>query len=168
MFVVRGGRGVPCRGARRCGHLIKNQPGQGAWPLSKGASLARRSFSGQMGRRAPQRDLSGERRALQNLLSVLCCPTSSPSFPTWEGSVQICAPPPRPNALSDCSGRKEVPGLGTHSTGGQSSCPTCVFLTGEGSSVRNSLILASPHWTHGSSWEPSFACFTHTGISVSW
>lgn len=91
MFVVRGGRGVPCGGAGRCGHLIKNQPGQGAWPLSKGASLARRSLSGQMGRRAPQRDLSGERRALQNLLSVRCCPTSSPSFPTGEGSFQICA-----------------------------------------------------------------------------
>lgn len=57
VFVVRSGRGVPRRGAGRCGHLIKDQPGQGAWPRWKGASLVRRSLSGQMGRRAPQRDL---------------------------------------------------------------------------------------------------------------
>lgn len=160
-----GWEGRAFRDAGRCGHLIKNQPGQGAWPLSKGASLARRSLSGQMGRRAPQRDLSRERRALQNLLSVRCCPTSSLSFPTGEGAFKSVHPS---NVLSDCSGREEVPGLGTHSTGGQSFRPTYVCLTREGSCVRNSLILASPHWTHGSSWEPSFACFTHTGISVSW
>lgn len=48
---------MPRRGAGRCGHLIKDQPGQGAWPRWKGASLVRRSLSGQMGRHAPQRDL---------------------------------------------------------------------------------------------------------------
>lgn len=57
VFVVKGGRGVPCRGAGKCGHLIKDQPRQRAWPRWKGASLARRSLSGQMGRRATQRDL---------------------------------------------------------------------------------------------------------------
>lgn len=91
VFVVRGGRGVPCRGAGRCGHLIKDQPGQGAWPHWKGASLVRRSVSGQMGRRAPQRDLRGERRALQNLLSVQCCPTSRPSSPA-RAVNNLCIP----------------------------------------------------------------------------
>lgn len=36
VFVVRGGRGVPCRGAGRCGHLMWTSLGRAPGPTGRG------------------------------------------------------------------------------------------------------------------------------------
>lgn len=93
VFVVKGGRGVPCRGAGKCGHLIKDQPRQRAWPRWKGASLARRSLSGQMGRRATQRDLR-ERGGLCRTF-CLCSAAPPPDHLPWPAHSEhsnLCIP----------------------------------------------------------------------------
>lgn len=82
-----------CR-EKRCGRLLKDHPWPGAWaPREGGVTSQKVTRCGRMGRRAQPRDLSAtERRALQNLLSVLCVlPHLLPIFPgLGEGEVPAC------------------------------------------------------------------------------
>lgn len=147
VFVVRGGRGVPCRGVsgERCGHLLKDHPWSGAWaPREGGVTSEKVTQCGRIGDRALPRDLSSrERSALQNLLSVLCA-APPPAHLPWSGGRRGSSPHVPPKSIQTAV---MVAGPGTHSTGGYFHLSPPLLLIGEGRKVVEapSLMIARPY-----------------------
>lgn len=82
VFVVRGRRGVPCRDAGRCGHLIKDQPGQGALAPLEGGVFRQKVTQWPDGAPHCTEGLEGERGGICRTF-CLCSTAPPPDHLPW-------------------------------------------------------------------------------------